>query len=84
MTDPGAADLMRGFMQRQLFEPAMARLDVDQPDLRADLVSSQLLGLGVARYILRFEPLASLPAQQVIGAVAPRIQQYVTGPLHRP
>jgi len=84
MTDPGAADLMRGFMQRQLFEPALARLEVDQADLRAGLVSSQLLGLGVARYILRFEPLASLPAQQVIRAVAPRVQQYVTGPLHEP
>jgi AcrR family transcriptional regulator len=81
MADRAAAKLLRDFMQHQLFEPAIARLEVDQPELRADLVSSQLLGLGVARYVLKFEPLASLPAPRVIRAVAPRVQQYATGPL---
>jgi AcrR family transcriptional regulator len=81
MRDPAAADMLRGFLQRQVFEPAFARLDVDEPDLRAGLISSQLLGLGVGRYVLKLEPLASLPADRVIRAVAPRVQQYVTAPL---
>jgi AcrR family transcriptional regulator len=81
MRDPAAADMLRGFLQRQFFGPAFARLDVDEPELRAGLISSQLLGLGVGRYVLKLEPLASLPADRVIRAVAPRVQQYVTAPL---
>jgi AcrR family transcriptional regulator len=81
MRDPAAADMLRDFMQRQILGPVVARLDADEPDLRADLVSAQLLGLGVARYVLKIEPLASLPAERVIAAVAPRVQEYVTGPL---
>jgi AcrR family transcriptional regulator len=81
MRDPAAADMLRSFLQRQILGPIVARLDGDEPDLRTDLVSSQLLGLGVARYVLKLEPLASLPSDRVVAAIAPRVQQYVTGPL---
>ncbi|HEY6787505.1 MAG TPA: hypothetical protein VI365_09355 [Trebonia sp.] len=30
------------------------------------------------RYILRFEPLASLPADDVVAAIAPSVQRYLT------
>jgi AcrR family transcriptional regulator len=81
MSDPAAADMLRGFLQRQFMEPALARLELDQPELRAGLVFSQLHGLGVTRYVLKLEPLASLPARRVIRAVSPRVQEYITAPL---
>jgi AcrR family transcriptional regulator len=83
-TEPAAAALMREFMSRQLMKPLLDRVRADQPELRGDLVISQLLGLGTARYILRFEPLAGAPADQVVAAVGPTLQRYLTGKLPPP
>lgn len=46
---------------------------------RASLVASQLVGLLIARYILRFEPLASASVEQAAHAIAPNLQRYITG-----
>jgi AcrR family transcriptional regulator len=48
---------------------------------RVSLVAAQLFGLAMTRYVLRFEPLAGLPAEEVVRAVAPTIQRYLTGRL---
>lgn len=55
---------------------------VDAPDgrLRAQYVVSHLLGLAVARYVLRLEPLASTPASEVAGRIAPTLQRYLDTP----
>lgn len=45
---------------------------------RAAFIAAQLLGLALCRYILRLEPLASLPPADVIAAVAPSVQRYLT------
>jgi AcrR family transcriptional regulator len=47
--------------------------------LRADLVSTQLVGLALMRYVVRVEPLASAGREQVVAAVAPVLQRYLTG-----
>ncbi len=80
-TEPTAADLLASFMRARLFGPLLAELDSDQPDVRANLVAAQLGGLGLARYILRFEPLASAPPRDVVRWVAPSIQRYLTASL---
>jgi AcrR family transcriptional regulator len=51
-----------------------------EPDAaeRGSLIATQLLGLALCRYILRLEPLASLPAGDVVAAVAPSVQRYLT------
>ncbi len=78
-TEPEAAALMREFMSKRLLDPLLARLGSDQPQLRADLVASQLIGLGLARYILRLQPLADTDADAVVALIAPTIQHYLTG-----
>ena len=35
----------------------------------------------MARYVVRVEPLASLPPEAVVAAIAPAFQRYLTGPL---
>ena len=45
---------------------------------RAALIAAQLLGLALCRYILRFEPQASLPADDVVAAVGPSVREYLT------
>jgi len=80
-TEPQAAEMLRDFITVRLFGPLMTRLGSDRPELRADLVSSQLIGLGTARYVLRFEPLASATPTQIVGWTAPTVQRYLTGKL---
>jgi AcrR family transcriptional regulator len=83
-TEPAAAALMREFMSRRLMTPLLERVGSDQPDLRGDLVIAQLLGLGIARYVVRLEPLAGAPADVVVAAVGPALQRYLTGKLPPP
>jgi hypothetical protein len=45
------------------------------------LCSAHLIGLGIARYLLEFEPLASLAPEQVADLVGPTLQRYMTGEL---
>jgi AcrR family transcriptional regulator len=76
-----AAALMRQFITRVLVRRVVASVAPDRLDLRAGLVGSQLVGLGMVRYVLRLEPLASADHATVIAAVAPTLQRYLTGPL---
>jgi AcrR family transcriptional regulator len=80
-TEPRAAELMRELIQSRVFAPLLASLGVDRQAIRGELAASQLIGLGLARYVLRFEPLASARAAGVVAWVAPSVQRYLTGPL---
>jgi tetracycline repressor-like protein len=53
----------------------------DRPELRATLCASQLIGMGMVRYVAKFEPLASSDIETLVAAVAPTIQRYLTGDL---
>jgi AcrR family transcriptional regulator len=77
--EPAAAEMMRDFMQVELFPPLFQRLNPDQPELRASLAASQLVGFGMARYVLRFEPLASLSPAEAVAWIAPTLQRYLIG-----
>jgi AcrR family transcriptional regulator len=81
INEPSAADLLADFMRTRLFGPLLAELGSDQRDTRTNLVAAQLGGLALARYILRFEPLASAQPRDVGRWVAPSIQRYLTAPL---
>jgi AcrR family transcriptional regulator len=80
-TEPQAAEMLREFMSRRLYPPLMEHLRVDQPELRSDLVVSQLLGLGLVRYVLGLEPLASAKPADVVTWISPTVQRYLTGKL---
>jgi AcrR family transcriptional regulator len=82
--EPRAAELMRSFIQLRMFGPLLARLGAEHADLRGELAASQMLGLGLARYVLRFEPLASADADRVVAWAGPTIQRYLTGELQPP
>lgn len=81
LEDERAAAMLRDRLSANLVGPAIASLGADQPELRGALVASQVLGLAAVRYILRFQPLASLPPDEIAALVAPTIQRYLTGPL---
>jgi AcrR family transcriptional regulator len=62
----------------QLVTQPIADLGVEQAAERGTFIVAQLLGLALCRYILRMEPLASLPPDAVVAALTPSVQQYLT------
>ncbi|MFI6321193.1 TetR family transcriptional regulator [Nonomuraea sp. NPDC050556] len=80
-SSPAAADMLREFMTEVVLKPVTEQIQADHPETRALLAASQMIGLAMIRYILRIEPLASLPMEQVAAAVAPNLQRYLTGTL---
>jgi AcrR family transcriptional regulator len=79
--EPQAAEVLGEFVRDRLFAPLLDRLGSDMPQVRANLLASQLVGLGLLRYVLRYEPLASAKSSDVIDWVAPNVQRYLTGKL---
>ena len=77
---PDAAALVREIVTRDV-GGLVAALTDDEPETRAVLVGSQVVGLALARYIVRVEPLASLPAADVVDSIAPTLQHYLVGTL---
>jgi AcrR family transcriptional regulator len=76
-----AARMMREFVSRMVFGRITAAVAPDRLELRAALCGTQVVGLGMVRYVIRLEPLASADHDTVVGAIAPNLQRYLTGSL---
>ncbi|MDP9241509.1 MAG: TetR family transcriptional regulator [Actinomycetota bacterium] len=76
-----SAALLREFVTREVLGRVAAAVNESQPELRATLVGSQLVGLAMARYVVKLEPLASADPETIVAAVAPTVQRYLAGPL---
>lgn len=83
VTSQTVAERLQAVLGQLVTEPIAALAD-ERAAERGTLIAAQLLGLALCRYILRFEPLASLPADDVVAAVAPSVQRYLTGPAASP
>ena len=81
IVEPQAAEMMGQFLRRRLFAPLVGELGSDHPDLRGNLAASQLIGLGLIRYVQRVEPLASAKPTDVVAWIGPTLQRYLTGKL---
>jgi AcrR family transcriptional regulator len=64
----------------EVISGALSAVGAADPEQRAAFIQAQILGLALCRYVLRLEPLASLPVGQVIKAVAPAMQHYLESP----
>ena len=73
--------LLRQGVLRMVLDPLRSALPEREADQRVQLVVSQMAGLVVARYLLALEPLASMPADEVVAWVGPTVQRYLDGPL---
>jgi AcrR family transcriptional regulator len=75
-----AAALVREFVRREVLGRIAEALELDQPQLRASLAASQLIGLAMLRYVVKLEPLASAEPDQVAAWLGPTLQRYLTDP----
>jgi AcrR family transcriptional regulator len=76
---PDAAELVRETVTRDLGRLAAALSD-DQPEARAVLAGAQFVGIAFARHVVCVEPLASMPAADLVDYLAPTFQRYLVEP----
>jgi AcrR family transcriptional regulator len=77
-TTQSATDLLRDGLLRALLREIAAVSGISEPEERLPFVATQTIGLIFARYVLRIEPLASMPAETVVARIGPVIQHYLT------
>jgi AcrR family transcriptional regulator len=84
ITNETAAEQLRTVFGAQVAKAVAAVVD-DRAEAatRAGLVSTQMLGLALCRYILRLPPVVALDLDTLIATVADTVQRYLTGPLTR-
>ncbi|MFF3767084.1 TetR family transcriptional regulator [Streptomyces sp. NPDC001922] len=78
LTHDAAASVLRGFVLRRLLGRVAGELAVPDPELRAELAASQMVGIAILRYVVKVEPLASADIEEIIDKVAPTLQRYLT------
>ncbi len=77
--EPEAAELIREVLTERIVLPLAERVASDQPRLRASLVASQFVGIAMGRYIVQIEPLASATREQLVRALGPVYDHYLSG-----
>src|SRR5256712_2286536 len=80
VTSKSAAALVRDFVSREVLARVAQALELDQPQVRASLAASQLIGLAMLRYVVKVEPLASAPPAKLAAWIGPTLQRYFTDP----
>jgi len=82
VTNEAVAAQMQATFNELIIAP-IAALGDEAAGERAALIGSQMLGLVLCRYVLRLEPLVSLPIEDLVARIAPTIQRYLTEPATR-
>lgn len=75
------ANALKSFFVNAIFKNLLTEIGAEQRELRATLCATQMVGLGIVRYVVHFEPLASVDIDTVVKAIAPNLQRYLTGDL---
>jgi hypothetical protein len=74
-----AHDAVQDFLENVVLRHYVRHLHVPDARRRASLAASQLVGLLVARHVLRIEPLASMSIEEIVEHVGPTLQRYLEG-----
>jgi Transcriptional regulator len=81
ITNERAADMLRGFVSGTILAGLAGAVGGKDAERRAALAGTQILGLGIARYIVRIGPIASASVDELVAVIGPTIQRYLTGNL---
>ncbi|MCX4676950.1 TetR family transcriptional regulator [Streptomyces sp. NBC_01433] len=79
VTNPAGAERMQEIFKQQLL-PLAARIcpAPTTAPARAALVASQMLGMALTRYVLRFPVAVAMTREEVMDWLAPTVQRYLT------
>ncbi len=79
--NPKAASLLRRLLQEQVTPNVVQAVGERDAELRMSLIASTLLGLGVVRYLVRLDPLASASNEEIARWVGPVLVRYLNEPV---
>ncbi len=77
MTSEEAARMLREFLGREVFGRIAASTGADDPQLRGALAASQMIGLVVARYVIRVPAIADATPEQLVERIGPVLQHHL-------
>lgn len=80
-TEGRLSQALRGTIVKQLEGQLSGLVPRNELRTRAALYTSQIVGLGVSRYVLKLEPLTTMPAELLAEAVGATLDGYLMGPL---
>jgi AcrR family transcriptional regulator len=72
---------LRQVFGKQVRGMVRAIVDPDEVDRRSLLVTSQMLGLALSRYVLEFPQATRMPKEEVVRVFAPAVQRHLHGSL---
>ena len=78
-TNADAAQRMREIFASQLL-PVIAKVNPVEPQRRAGLIATQVLGLALCRYVLRLPPVVGLSHDEIVSWLGPTVQRYLEAP----
>lgn len=84
MSHPVATAQVRDVLGSTILSVIARVVRDDNVELRASLVGSQIGGLLLARYVLQVPGVADATPDQLVAAVGPVVQHYLTGPIDVP
>ena len=67
------------WINRAVVHPMLVRGGIPASAMKVELVASQLVGLAMVRYVLKVEPMASAPVDEVVLLAAPAIRAALAG-----
>jgi AcrR family transcriptional regulator len=82
-SDEGAATRLRWAIEHTLLAVLEQAIPGEDTRIKAEMVGSTMIGLFLARTILRLEPLASLSDDELVARYAPLIQRVLSPPRRR-
>lgn len=75
-SDNGSADALRQFVEDTIMRVIEEYLPGPNRQLQANILGGQLIGIFVARCVVKLEPIASIDDDQLIKYLAPRLQSH--------
>jgi hypothetical protein len=72
-------DMVYDSLVGPVFGPLLKAIGADEVPKRAGLCATQLVGIGVVRYVARADPIHSMKPDELARAVAPTLQRYLVG-----
>ncbi|WP_029192725.1 TetR family transcriptional regulator [Paenibacillus harenae] len=79
LANPDASSSLRKLLDQDIVQPMAMLITASSPQLRAEFVLSQLIGLAVVRNLLRSEALSAIPLEQLTEMLNPVFQYYLEG-----
>ena len=79
--EPATREKLRRVVEGSLMGVSELGGDERERGIRCGLISSQMMGFALMRYVWKIEPLASMTDDEAIAAITPNLQRYVDGDL---